>query len=93
MRTILSLCLLATPIGAEPPATVKLESISYSDLVSDLKSLKNKVVLVAGTGKRGSALSDDPLKTELRQPHGVNVDGHGRIYISDSYNGRVLRLE
>jgi sugar lactone lactonase YvrE len=54
---------------------------------------KNKVVLVAGTGKRGSALSSDPLKTELRQPHGVNVDGQGRIYISDSYNGRVLRID
>lgn len=53
---------------------------------------ENKVTLVAGTGKRGAALNADPLKTELRQPHGVNVDAKGRIYISDSMNSRVLRL-
>jgi sugar lactone lactonase YvrE len=52
----------------------------------------NKVVLVVGTGKRGTILNVDPLKTEMRQPHGVNVDGKGRIYISDSMNSRVLRL-
>jgi sugar lactone lactonase YvrE len=53
---------------------------------------ENKVVLVAGTGKRGPELNADPLKTPLRQPHGVNVDAKGRIYISDSMNSRVLRL-
>jgi streptogramin lyase len=53
---------------------------------------ENKVVLVVGTGKRGALLNADPLKTELRQPHGVNVDAKGRIYISDSMNSRVLRL-
>lgn len=46
MRTILTLCLLATPIAAEPPAPVTLESISYTDLVSEVKGLKGKVVLV-----------------------------------------------
>jgi hypothetical protein len=53
---------------------------------------ENKVLLVAGTGKRGLDFNPDPLKTSLRQPHGVNVDAKGRIYISDSSNGRVLRL-
>jgi sugar lactone lactonase YvrE len=54
---------------------------------------ENKLVLVAGTGQRGKALSSDPLKTELNQPHGVEVDAQGRIYIADSSNGRVLRIE
>jgi sugar lactone lactonase YvrE len=54
---------------------------------------EKKLLLVAGTGKAGNALSIDPLKTELNQPHGMNVDAHGRIYISDSSNGRVLRIE
>jgi DNA-binding beta-propeller fold protein YncE len=54
---------------------------------------ENKLVRVAGTGKAGKALSDDPLKTELNQPHGVSVDGQGRIYIADSSNGRVLKIE
>ena len=38
-------------------------------------------------------LSDDPLKTELNQPHGVSVDRQGKIYIADSSNGRVLKIE
>lgn len=54
---------------------------------------ENKLVLVAGTGRRGNELNPDPLKTSLRQPHGVNVDAKGRLYISDSMNGRVLRLQ
>jgi sugar lactone lactonase YvrE len=53
---------------------------------------ENKLVRVAGTGKPGKALNDDPLKTELNQPHGVAVDRAGRIYIADSSNGRVLKL-
>jgi sugar lactone lactonase YvrE len=54
---------------------------------------ENKVALIAGTGKRGPELNADPLKTALRQPHGVNVDAQGRLYISDSGNSRVLRLQ
>ena len=55
---------------------------------------ENKLTLVAGTGKQGrGAPGGDALKTELNHPHGVSVDGQGRIYICDSYNGRVLRVE
>ena len=66
---------------------------SENDVVRRYLPQEDKVVLVAGTGKRGSALNVDPLKTELRHPHGVNVDAQGRIYISDSNNSRVLRIE
>lgn len=54
---------------------------------------ENKLVLVAGAGKAGKALTTDPLTTELNQPHGVSVDAKGRIYICDSMNGRVLRIQ
>ena len=55
---------------------------------------ENKLVLVAGTGKQGKGeIGGDPLKTALNHPHGVSVDAQGRIYICDSYNGRVLRME
>ena len=55
---------------------------------------ENKLVLFAGTGKQAKgALGGDPLKTALNHPHGVSVDAQGRVYISDSYNGRVLRME
>ena len=54
---------------------------------------ENKLVRVVGTGKAGRGLNTDPLKTELNQPHGVSVDAQGRIYISDSSNSRVLKIE
>jgi DNA-binding beta-propeller fold protein YncE len=52
------------------------------------------VSVVAGTGKKGTGgVGGDPLKVELNQPHGVAVHPKtGDIYISDSSNGRVLRI-
>ena len=65
---------------------------SENDALRRYVPKENKVLLVAGTGKRGATLHSVPLKTELRHPHGVNVDAKGRIYISDSMNSRVLRI-
>ncbi|MCB9385313.1 MAG: hypothetical protein H6509_11910 [Bryobacterales bacterium] len=49
--------------------------------------------VLAGTGEEGDAfVADNPLATQLRRPHGVAVHPSGDVYISDSYNGRVLRL-
>jgi DNA-binding beta-propeller fold protein YncE len=48
---------------------------------------------VAGTGKAGSAgIDGPPEKLELNQPHGVFVDHDGALFISDSWNGRVLKI-
>jgi hypothetical protein len=66
---------------------------SENDVIRRYLPQENRIVRVAGTGKRGSALNNDPLKTEFRHPHGVSVDARGRIYVSDSMNGRVLRVE
>jgi DNA-binding beta-propeller fold protein YncE len=54
----------------------------------------NTLAAVAGTGKKGTAgVGEDPLKAELSQPHGVIVHPKtGEIYISDSTNGRVLKI-
>jgi DNA-binding beta-propeller fold protein YncE len=52
-----------------------------------------KIVLVAGTGKKGSAgVGGPPEKVELNRPHGVSVDKSGTIYIVDSSNNRVLKI-
>jgi DNA-binding beta-propeller fold protein YncE len=49
---------------------------------------------IAGTGKPGSHIEpDNPLATELNRPHGVSIDPSGALYISDSYNHRILRLD
>ncbi|MBY0526387.1 MAG: hypothetical protein K2R98_23540 [Gemmataceae bacterium] len=52
------------------------------------------IVRVAGTAKKGSAgLDGPPEKAELSRPHGVTVHPSGVIYIVDSYNHRVVKIE
>lgn len=54
---------------------------------------EGKIVRVVGTGKKGSAgLGGDPLKMELSRPHGVFVHPSGELYITDSYNNRIVRI-
>jgi hypothetical protein len=49
---------------------------------------------VAGTGERGrGAAGGRPTATALDQPHGVAVDGDGVVFISDSLNHRILKIE
>ena len=49
---------------------------------------------VAGTGKSGSAgLGGPPEQAELNQPHGVTVRADGTLFIADSSNDRVLKVE
>lgn len=53
-----------------------------------------KIERVAGTGKKGSSgLGGAPEKAELFRPHGVTVSASGELYITDSYNNRILKIE
>jgi DNA-binding beta-propeller fold protein YncE len=53
-----------------------------------------KIVRLAGSGKKGTAgVGGPPLAVELNQPHGVYVHASGDLYISDSSNHRILKLE
>jgi sugar lactone lactonase YvrE len=55
---------------------------------------EGQVIRVAGTGQKGTAgLGGPPEQAELNQPHGVFVDRSGVLYIADSSNHRVLRIE
>ncbi|MEO6246864.1 MAG: hypothetical protein ABIQ12_15670, partial [Opitutaceae bacterium] len=52
-----------------------------------------KILRVAGTGQKGTAgLGGPPEQCELNRPHGVTVHRDGTLYITDSYNNRVLRI-
>lgn len=52
------------------------------------------IVRIAGTGKKGTAgVGGPPEKLELNRPHGVYATSDGVLYICDSENERVLRLE
>src|SRR5205807_9605780 len=65
-----------------------------SHLIRKYLPKEGKIVRVAGTGKKGSAgLGGDPLQAELSQPHGVYVNSSGTLYIADSSNDRVLKIE
>ncbi len=53
-----------------------------------------RIIRVAGTGKQGSAgLDGPPLQCELSRPHGVTVHHDGNLYITDTHNHRILRIE
>ncbi len=52
-----------------------------------------KILRVAGNGKKGTAgLGGPPEQCELNRPHGVTVHRDGTLYITDSYNNRVLKI-
>ncbi len=53
-----------------------------------------KMERVAGTGKQGSAgVGGDPKQCQLSRPHGVTIHPQtGDLYITDSYNNRVLKI-
>ncbi len=51
------------------------------------------ITRVAGTGKKGTAgLGGSPLACELARPHGVTVAKDGTLFITDSYNDRILKI-
>jgi DNA-binding beta-propeller fold protein YncE len=55
---------------------------------------EGKIVRVAGNGQKGTAgIGGSPELAELNQPHGVYVHPSGTLYISDSSNHRVLKIE
>jgi sugar lactone lactonase YvrE len=65
-----------------------------SHLIRKYLPKDGKIVRVAGSGKKGSAgLDGAPEKAELSQPHGVTVHKDGTLYVSDSTNNRVLKIE
>lgn len=52
-----------------------------------------RIVRVAGTGRKGTAgLGGAPDACELNRPHGVTVHRDGTLYITDSYNHRILKI-
>ncbi len=55
---------------------------------------EGRIQRVAGTGRQGSAgLGGPPEQAELARPHGVTIGPDGLLYITDTYNHRILRIE
>ena len=54
---------------------------------------EERLVRVAGTGKHGSSgVGGPPEQVALARPHGVYVHASGTLYITDSYNDRILKI-
>lgn len=66
-----------------------------SHLVRRYIPATGRIERIAGTGKKGSVgVGGDPLKCELARPHGVTVHpSSGELFITDSYNNRVLKIQ
>lgn len=46
--------------------------------------------LVGTLGKSGTKIGDDWAGTQLKRPHGARLGPDGRLYVTDSENGRIL---
>ncbi len=67
---------------------------SANEAVRLLDKTHQTLTTIIGTGIVGKGTDGgDPVETALNHPHGVAVDSKGRIWISDSTNKRVLRIE
>lgn len=53
-----------------------------------------KIVTAVGTGQPGYSGNGGPaVKARLNQPFDVAFDGHGDIYVSDTFNHRIRKIE
>ncbi len=66
-----------------------------SNLVRRYIPATGKIERIAGTGKHGNAgVGGDPLQCQLARPHGVTVHpSSGELFITDSYNNRILKIQ
>jgi len=90
--------LAATMNGPKHLCVDKDDTVIIADAESHLVRryipATGKIERVAGTGKHAKgAAGGDPLACDLARPHGVTVHPvTGELYITDSYNNRVLKI-
>ncbi len=65
-----------------------------NNIIRRFQPKDGKIYRVAGTGVQGAAgLGGDPRQCQLARPHGVTIHPHsGELYITDSYNNRILKI-
>ena len=52
--------------------------------------VKQTIRTIAGNGRQGSAVGADWAGTQLNRPHGARIGTDGRLYVTDTYNNRIL---
>ncbi len=83
---------LSNPFGVQPMADGALVVASFDQhvvyrLTPDFKALHR----IAGTGESGQSdcRDQDPRKVQFNQPHELQVDAQGNIFVADTLNHRV----
>lgn len=90
--------LAATMNGPKHLCVDKDDSVIIADaeahLVRRYIPATGMIERIAGTGKQGSAgVGGDPRQCQLSRPHGVTIQPQsGELYITDSYNNRILKV-
>ena len=51
---------------------------------------KQTIRTVAGNGRKGTTVGADWASTQLNRPHGARIGPDGRLYVTDTYNNRIL---
>lgn len=79
-------------LAASGRSVLVADTENHAIRVVELRTGKARTLLGQG-GRRGTTLSDDPLKCLLNRPHGVWAQPDGTVYVSDSENHRILMFK
>jgi hypothetical protein len=90
--------LMATMNGPKHVSVDLVDDVIITDtenhVIRKLLVAQGRIVRIVGTGTQGSAgVPGPPAGAQLARPHGVFVAPDGKLYLSDSLNNRVLRVE
>ena len=84
---------LAGPKGAAVDRQGNLLLVDTENHCIRIVRTNGTIETLVGDGKPGDGPDGDPRRCRLNRPHGIFVDSHGSIYIGDSSNNKVRRLD
>jgi sugar lactone lactonase YvrE len=83
---------LAGPKGAAVDRQGNILLVDTENHCVRIIDRQGRIETLVGDGKQGDGPDGDPGKCRLNRPHGVFVDKQGAIYIGDSSNNKVRKL-
>lgn len=87
---------ISNPFGIEPDSNGNLIIASFDrHVIYRLNASRTELELIGGNGQAALSGSngDSPLAVSMNQPHEVRLDASDNIYIADTLNHRVGKIE
>ena len=87
---------LSNPFGVQPAPDGSLIIASFDQhVLYRLDSSYNRLERICGTGTAGQSGKggEHPTNVALNQPHEVQIDAQGNIYVADTANHRVGKID